>query len=107
MHEDSAMRETKAGSFTTFLQARQGKKAAPKASPVAALGMIARLVKHKDHEMPLADLMEESEMGFAAFSEALESMQEAGVLELTGKPGEEIARLTDKGRESVGLDDSG
>jgi len=94
------MDKPRAGSFTAFLEAdlkRQRKERG--AGGAGAIGLLGLLLQRDDRELPLSEFMSQSGMGFVDFSEALKSLQAAGMISLGTAAGQEVATLTSKGEE--------
>jgi DNA-binding MarR family transcriptional regulator len=58
--------------------------------------VLRRLV---DRPMSVRELQEASGLAFDAFASTLKSLQDAGYVEVGGKPSEEVVQLTDEGRK--------
>ena len=98
------MERSKADSFTAFLEAQQSRKvSAQKTSPAASasggtvLPLLVTLARAPKQQMPVAELMVSSGLGFTDFAEALKSLGDLGYLTLAGPPSNEIASLTKLG----------
>lgn len=93
------MAQSKADSFSAFLEAKQRSKPGPTATGATALTLLGTVGGADQKQMPLQDLMSVSGMAFAEFADALKSLKELGYLTLTGPPGSELANLTPLGEE--------
>ncbi|MGA2592917.1 MAG: hypothetical protein ABSH32_23635 [Bryobacteraceae bacterium] len=101
------MAQSKAESFTAYLEAKQrwdrAKKAAPTVGGGTALSILAVLAGNAGQPMPLTDLQAASDMSFSSFAEAIKRLQDSGYLTLVGTPGAESAQLTKLGAEVASL----
>ena len=91
--------KSKVDSFGTFLetmQRRESSRQASGGSPIALLTILA-----ESGPQPVPELLARSEMGFTDFSQALNTMREAGLLTLVGQPGQEVVELTETGQQVV------
>jgi len=96
--------QTKAGSFSAFLEARlRRERGQQPGSPVAALDLLGILAAVDRQQLPVADLMGKSGMEFVEYAEALKSLRSAGLVATTGTPGTEIVQLTPKGAQIADL----
>jgi predicted transcriptional regulator len=94
------MDKPRAGSFVAFMEAdlkRQRK--GPGSGGSGALGLLGVLLERDDRELPVSELMSQSGMGFVEFSDTLKSLTAAGMIDLSGGPGQEVAVLTPRGEE--------
>ncbi len=96
--------KTKAGSFSAFLEARQRRERSRQVpSKVSAISLLGILAETEANELPVAELMSKSGMGFVEYAEALKSLEAAGLIAMSGAAGAEEVRLTSKGEEVVTL----
>jgi DNA-binding IclR family transcriptional regulator len=100
------MAESKANSFTTYLEEKQRWEREKQAAPVAAgtaFSILAVLASRGPDAVTLADLQAASGMGFTNFAEAIKRLQEMGYITVTGAPGGESAQLTQLGTDVASL----
>jgi DNA-binding IclR family transcriptional regulator len=98
------MERSKADSFTAFLEAEQSRKSsAQTASGGTALALLFMLARSSNQQMPVAELMTASGMSVSDFAEALKSLSDSGYLTLAGALGNQVASLTQLGRDVARL----
>ncbi len=99
------MERSKADSFTAFLKEKQRLKSMnrPAQQGVTPLSLLSLLAQAPQQQMLIRDLQDTSGMPFAAFSEALKTLQESGHLTISGPPGTEVAALTPLGASIAAL----
>jgi predicted transcriptional regulator len=91
----------KGSSFAPFLEKMQQyrqRQQTPGGSPLKLLTILV-----SSGPRPVPELIRESGMGFADFAEALETMQEAGLIALAGQPGQEVVEITPSGERMARL----
>jgi len=98
--------QSKADSFTAYLEAKQRAERAKKSAPAAggtALSILAVLAGNAGQSMPLPDLQAASGMSFTSFAEAIKRLRDSDYIALVGAPGAESAQLTKLGTEVASL----
>jgi DNA-binding IclR family transcriptional regulator len=93
------MNQSKAESFSAFLEARQKSKARSVSSTGTALSLLNILADADDKQMAVKDLMSASGMPLIGFADALKTLKDSGYLTVSGRPGEEVAKLTALGED--------
>ncbi len=91
--------QSKAESFSAYLEAWERSKPNPPASSGTALAVLHALAGSDQMRMPVKDLMTVSSMTFTDFADCLKNLQQSGYLTLSGPPGAEVARLTPLGED--------
>src|SRR5262245_34763108 len=91
--------QSKADSFSAYLEAKQRIKSSAQASSCTSLVLVNVLANAEQQQMAVKDLMGVSRMSLTDFADALKSLKESGYLILSGPPDAEVARLT-----TLGLD---
>lgn len=93
------MAQSKADSFSAYLEAKQ--RSNPSASPSlgTALSLLNILTAAPQKTMAVTGLMTASGMAFTDFAEAFKSLRESGYLTVSGGPSAEVATLTALGEE--------
>lgn len=100
------MAQSKAESFTAYLEAKQRARKEKESAPAAggtAFSILAVLAVNTGQPMPLPNLQAASGMSFTSFAEAIKRLQESGYITVTGAPGSEAAQLTALGRDVAAL----
>lgn len=90
--------QSKADSFSAYLEAMQRSKSAP-ASNGTPLSLLNALAGAEKKSMPLTDLMSAGGMEFPEFAEALKTLRDSGYLTLGGTPSAPVVTLTSQGEE--------
>jgi len=97
------MAQSKAESFTAYLEEKQRLERLPKPAAGGAGGavlpLLAVLAAAPGRPMAVSALQAASGMSFLDFSNALKRLADAGYLTLSGAPGQETALLTKLGAE--------
>ena len=106
------MAQSKADSFTAYLEAKQRAEKAKQSPPASAggtaLSILAVLAGNAGLPMPLVpDLQTASGMTFSGFADAIKRLQETGYITLVGPPGSEVAQLTNLGAQVAPLGGQG
>ncbi len=98
------MAQSKADSFTAFLEAKQRRKAAQQAPYSGTpLSLLTTLADSPRRQTPVPDLQAASGMSFPDFAESLKALIDSGYLNLSGLPGSEVATLTALGEDVARL----
>jgi hypothetical protein len=100
------MAQSKAESFTAYLEAKQQRKRAEPPQQTGggtALSILAVLAGSGRDATPLPDLQAASGMSFTDFAEAVKRLQDSGYLTIAGAPGSETAQLTKLGQDVAAL----
>jgi hypothetical protein len=98
------MAQSKAESFSAYLQAWEREKAkAPAMASGAPLAVLTVLAGTDQEQMAVQDLMTASGMGIAGFADALKNLERLGYLTVSGQPSAEIAKLTQLGKDVARL----
>jgi hypothetical protein len=100
------MEQSKAESFTAYLQAKLSRQKTEETAPVAggtAFSVLAVLARNAGLPMVLPDLQAASGMSFTGFAEAIKKLEDSGYITLTGAPGSESAELTALGSDVAAL----
>jgi hypothetical protein len=84
-------------SFGTFLDSINSSQAAPPAPGGTPFTLLTTLAGTGPQLVP--DLLTATGLGFSDFTSALHTMQEAGLVTLTGVPGQERVALTTSGEQ--------
>jgi DNA-binding MarR family transcriptional regulator len=95
--------QSKADSFSAYLEARQRSKSSPPASSGTSLALLSALANADQQQMAVKDLMDASGMPLTDFADALKSLKESGYLTLSGPPDAEVAKLTNLGQDVTRL----
>ena len=95
--------QSKADSFSAFLEAKQKSRSSAPASGGTALSLLNTLASVDQQQMAVKDLMADSGMTLTDFADALKSLKESGYLTLSGAPGAEVAKLTTLGQDVTRL----
>ena len=92
-------------SFGTFLESVQRNSQQPQQSPPATAGaplkLLGTLAEHG--AQPLQELMAQSGLSFTEFADSMKTMQDTGLLEISGTPGQEQVDITPRGRQLTHL----
>lgn len=96
------MAQSKADSFTAYLEAKQRAKKSATAGGTA-LSILSVLAGNAGQPMSLTDLQAGSGMNFTSFAEAIKRLRDSDYITLTGAPGSESAELTKMGTEVASL----
>jgi len=101
------MAQSKADSFTAYLEAKQRSEKAKKSPPPTggtAFSILAVLAGNAGQPMPLTpDLQAASGMTFTGFADAIKHLQASGYITVVGDPGSESAQLTALGSQVASL----
>ena len=97
------MQQSKADSFSAFLEAKQRSKSSAPPSGGTALALLNTLANADQQQMAVKDMMAASGMVLTDFADALKSLKESGYLTLSGAPGAETAKLTTLGQDVTRL----
>ncbi len=101
------MGQSKAESFTAYLEAKQrserDSRLAPKPGSGTALDVLTALALDGQGVMLLSDLHQASGMSFLDFSQALKRLVDTGYATVKGEPGRESVLLTKLGAEVADL----
>jgi hypothetical protein len=101
------MEQSKADSFTAYLEAKQRSEKAKKSAPATggtAFSILAVLAGNAGQPMPITpDLQAASGMTFTGFADAIKHLQASGYITLAGDPGSESAQLTEIGSQVASL----
>jgi hypothetical protein len=95
--------QSKADSFSAFLEARQKNRASAPATGGTALSLLSTLANADQQQMAVQELMSASSMTVTDFADALKTLKESGYLTLSGAPGSEVAKLTTLGQDVTRL----
>lgn len=95
--------QSKADSFSAYLEAKQRMKSSAPTSSGTSLGLLNVLANAEQQQMAVKDLMDLSRMSLTDFADALKSLKESGYLTLSGPPDAEVARLTTLGQDVTRL----
>jgi hypothetical protein len=98
------MAQSKAESFTAYLEAKQRwerQKHTPGGG--TAFSILTALADSAEHPMLWPALQAAVGMSFATFAGAVKRLLESGYITLTGAPGSEVARLTVLGADVADL----
>ena len=98
--------QSKADSFSAYLEAKQKSTEAPKPAGAAggtALSLLAALSKAPQMAMGISELQQASGMSFLEFSQALKRLQDSGYCKISGEAGQEQAALTRLGMDVASL----
>lgn len=87
----------KGTSFAPFLDELQRLRAARQGVKTDPLKLLVLL--KESGAVPMADLMAKSGMPFAEFADTIKTMEQAGLVSLTGLPGQEVVQLTQNGAQ--------
>jgi predicted transcriptional regulator len=93
------MQQSKADSFSAFLEAKQRNKSSAPTSTGTSLALLNALANADQQQMQVTELMSASGMSIMDFGDALKSLKESGYLTLSGAPGAETAKLTTLGED--------
>ncbi len=100
------MAQSKAESFTAYLEAKQRWEKEKQATPVAggtALSILAVLAGNAGQLMPIPDLQAASGMSFTSFADAIKRLRDSDYITLVGAPGSESVQLTKLGADVASL----
>lgn len=97
------MAQSKAESFSAYLQAWERDKAKPPIVSGTPMSLLTALAGAGSGQMAVSDLMTASGMGITGFAEALKNLQNSGYLTVTGPPNAEVAKLTSLGADVARL----
>lgn len=103
MAAEAIFMQSKADSFSAFLEARQKIRASAPATSGTPFSLLFELAKADQKQMSIAQLMAASTMPFTEFADALKNLKESGYLALTGTGSAEVATLTTQGEQVVNL----
>jgi len=95
--------QSKADSFSAFLEARQKSRASAPATGGTSLSLLNTLAGANQQQMAVNDLMASSGMTLTDFADSLKSLKESGYLTLSGAAGAEVAKLTTLGQDVTRL----
>jgi len=97
------MPQSKAESFSAYLQAWEQSQPTSAASSGNAMAVLRALAAADEKQLGVKDLMTASGMSITDFADALKSLQQSGFLTISGPPSAEVARLTTLGEDVVRL----
>ncbi|HXM45229.1 MAG TPA: hypothetical protein VN924_28580 [Bryobacteraceae bacterium] len=100
------MAQSKAESFTAYLEAKQRSKREQQSQPVnggTALSVLAALAESTRNSMALSELQATSGMNFTSFAEAIKRLGDLGYIAVAGAPGSESAELTKLGKDVAAI----
>jgi len=100
------MAQSKAESFTAYLEAKQRARKSAPAAGGTAFSILAVLAGNTGLPMSLTDLQAASGMSFTSFAEAIKRLRDSDYITLSGAPGSEAAQLTKLGAEVASLAES-
>lgn len=95
--------QSKADSFSAFLEARQKNRSSAPATGGTSLSLLNTLAGANQQQMAVNDLMASSGMTLTDFADSLKSLKESGYLTLSGAAGAEVAKLTTLGQDVTRL----
>jgi len=96
--------QSKADSFSAFLEARQKSRSSAPATGGTSLSLLNTLAGADQQQMAVNDLMAGCGMTLTDFADALKSLKESGYLTLSGAPaGSEVVKLTALGQDVTRL----
>jgi hypothetical protein len=95
--------QSKADSFSAYLEAKQRMKSSAPASGGTSLAVLSTLANADHQQMAVKDLMVISGMPLTDFADALKGLKESGYLTLSGPPDTEVAKLTTLGQDVTRL----
>jgi hypothetical protein len=95
--------QSKADSFSAFLEARQKSRASAPTSGGTALSLLNTLAVADQQQMAVQELMSASSMTLTDFADSLKSLKESGYVTLSGAAGAEVAKLTPLGQDVTRL----
>lgn len=97
------MQQSKAESFSAFLEARQKNRSSAPTSGGTQLSLLNAVANADQQQMAVKDLMADSGMTLTDFADSLKSLKESGYLTLSGAAGAEVAKLTTLGQDVTRL----
>jgi predicted transcriptional regulator len=95
--------QSKADSFSAYLEAKQRMKSSAPASGGTSLALLSTLANADQQQMAVKDLMVVSGMPFSDFADALKTLKESGYVALSGAGDTEVAKLTTLGQDVTRL----
>ena len=95
--------QSKADSFSAYLEAKERMKSSAPASGGTSLALLSTLANADQQQMAVKDLMVISGMPFTDFADALKGLKESGYLTLSGPSDTEVAKLTTLGQDVTRL----